>query len=89
MSNSYEVRMDCYNCGHTAVYDIPVRREIVNFERTYDAMTEDWTQITSSYQRVNETDQHNLNCSRCLMPYLQVYYPQLVEKLHIHGDDNA
>ena len=81
-NETYKVQMTCCNCGLFSMYDIPVRREIVAFERYYimQAMSSDEPDIhvtKSCTQRANGTDKQPLICNRCKLPYLQpAFYAQ-------------
>jgi hypothetical protein len=78
----YTVQMCCFNCGQIAPYPIPVRREIIGFEKFYipdysDPDNPSCTTILSCTQRPNGTDKQPLVCVRCKLPHLQpAFYAQ-------------
>lgn len=78
-NDTFQVQMCCYNCGNMDSYDIPVRREIVGFERYWVPNHDypDKPSLHSTYsciQRVNGTDKQALLCSRCKLAELQPAY---------------
>lgn len=73
MDETYKVRLGCDNCGRDDYYDIPKRREIINYERE---SADDPTTVTipSAYQRLNGSHYTILNCRHCSLPALKVLW---------------
>lgn len=72
---TYEVRFGCDNCGHIALYDMPVRFKIVDYHPHGDDEFEDHP-VYSSIERPSGKDHQIIVCKFCQLPHLKVLYWQ-------------
>ena len=89
---SYQVALSCNNYGHLDSYDIPIRREIINYQcyPEYDVLDPGkytTRMVNSAVQRPNGTDKQILLCTRCKLPRLQsAFYMQNFHTLGVTID---
>jgi hypothetical protein len=68
MTKNCDVRMGCDNCGHVAMYQVPVRHIIQDYDPDVDAEH-------SYYFRPNKREEITyLLCVNCQLAYLKVLW---------------
>lgn len=71
-AKTFETYLGCDNCGHEEVYQIPVRRRIIEYASAI--LNPDGTVVYSAYERPNGSDYHPLICIHCELPCLRTFW---------------
>lgn len=75
---TYTTRLGCDNCGHSEIYDIPLKAIITSYDRD--------DRCPSSYLRVGDTGHETLIiCRHCKLPHLCVLWWKEEEVEVPHG----